>query len=89
MLSVIVGLFQFGSLILMAIKTIQIFIWLQLIEKDTGLFPNREAAITFKWEILGYTAVNLVSVLLQGPYLKLVSIKKEKEIERDTLLTTE
>ena len=89
MLSVIVGLFQFGSLILMAIKTAQIFIWLSMVEIDKFIFPDRDAGVTFKWEILGYTALNLVSVLLQGPYLKLVSVKQEKEASRDTLLTTE
>lgn len=60
-----------------------------MVENDKDLFPDRNAAITFKWEILGYTVLNLVSVLLQGPYLKLVSVKQEKEASRDTLLTTE
>jgi len=49
MLAVIVGLFQIGSLILLAIKTSQIFIRLNLIQNDQDLFPDREEADIFKW----------------------------------------
>jgi hypothetical protein len=42
LLAVLVGLFQVGSLILMAIKTVQIFIRLELISDDKELFPDRE-----------------------------------------------
>lgn len=42
LLAVTIGLFQIGSLILLVIKTAQIFIRLNLIQNDHDLFPDRD-----------------------------------------------
>jgi hypothetical protein len=40
-----------------------------------------------RWELLGVSAVNILAILGQTRYLKLVSTKPEPNEQRDTLLT--
>ena len=40
-----------------------------------------------KWELFGYAVTTLVSVLVQMCYIKKVSLKPERQEERQTLIT--
>lgn len=48
-IALVVLLYQFGSFFLLAIKTAQIFIRLEVIQNDTVFFPDRENALIFRW----------------------------------------
>lgn len=73
MLAVLIGLFMMGSLVSEVIQTAEFFIEIYVGGDLVCRFVDCDSMNLFKWEIMGYTILNLVSVLLLVPFLKLVS----------------
>ena len=42
-----------------------------------------------RWELFGYSLFALFCILMQIPYLKVITFKVDQEDKRDTLLTVE
>ena len=76
-LAVMVGLFQIGVLFLVAIQLCISFVEEGIMGEEFCKFEDCEAERLFKWEYLAYTTIGLLSVLMQIPYLKMVSYSVE------------
>ena len=77
LLAVMVGLFQIGVLFLVAVKLSEGFVELGIMGEELCEFEDCEAEKLLRWEYLAYTAIGLLSVLVQIPYLKMVSYSIE------------
>ena len=86
LLAVLVGVFQVGVFFICWVTLAQIAVEVSVL--GDNLFYRDEERLLM-WEYVGYGVLALLSVLVQIPYLKLVSYSVEPVDQRDTLITTE
>jgi hypothetical protein len=89
LVATLAAVFQFGSFILMAIKTVQAHLDIALMQNGVCYFPDCNEASIFRWELTGYTALTFLVLAAQIPYFKVISNIVERDEKRDTLLTEE
>jgi hypothetical protein len=88
LLAVLVGLFQMGAFFTTFVKAVEISVLIGILGDDLCDVDPCEADKTLKWEYISYSALTLMSLLVQIPYLRMVSSSVEQNEQRDTLMTT-
>lgn len=89
LVATLAAVFQFGSFILMAIKTVQFHLDIILMENGNCYWTNCDEAGVFRWEITGYTILTFLVLAAQLPYFSVISNIVEHDEKRDTLITEE
>lgn len=84
LVATLAAVFQFGTFIILAIKTVQAHLDLAL---GDCYFPDCNEAGFFRWLLTGYSALTLLVLIAYGPYLKVISTLVEHDEKRDTLIT--
>jgi hypothetical protein len=79
LVATLAAVFQFGSFILMSIKAVQFYLDISLMENGVCYFPDCEEAKTFRWEILGYSILTLITLVAQVPYFAVISTLVERD----------
>jgi asparagine N-glycosylation enzyme membrane subunit Stt3 len=78
LVATLAALFQFGSFIVMAIKTVQFHLDISLMQDGVCYFIDCDESATFRWEITGYTIFTWLALLGQIPYFRLISTVAEQ-----------
>lgn len=86
----VMGMFLMGSFVSEAIIAGRVFIEVSVGGDTLCSYRDCDSLNLFKWQIMGFAILNLVAVLLLGPFLNLLAVLPDrKELPRDTLLTSE
>lgn len=89
LLAVLVGLFQMGVLFAVLVKAVEMYVLYGILGDEECGLPDCPSERALRWEYTSYSALTLICVLVQIPYLKMVSNSVEQDEQRDTLMTTE
>lgn len=89
-IATVMGMFLTGSFVSEGLIAARVFIEVSVGGDKLCSYKDCDSLNLFKWQIGGFAALNLLAVVILGPFLKLLATLPEREeLPRDTLLTSE